>query len=229
MSFPDDKSRLDQVTFCVDPGSLQSMLALDPTRKLGMEMDIGFDILPVLRPLSRLAARDRQPDDDALSSYRARRATARQRYARVELERDCERLGLTPDQAARQIDGTSAAVSLLWLRKSSSSESTLWEFIDDVAHAGFVDGAPVDDDRFIQGLLGGSDEFLSYARVEGRRALQALQDNLLAEGVFADPAYWYGGELFQGRQHLPRIAWLIQQARQGSPGPGQAENRKSPF
>ncbi len=211
---------IDKVTFCLDPGSLQSVLAISPTRKLGLETGCEFDILPVNHPLHRLVARDAQSNDDARADYRSRRALAREGYARIEWTRDCERLGLTPGLTARHVDGAAAGVGLLWLRKERSDEAVLWEFIRRVAHAGFVDGAPVHEDSFIHGLLDEPGGFLDYCSDEGRSALASLQDDLLSEGIFTDPAYHCRGELFHGRQHLPRIAWLLQGGDTGVPGQG---------
>ena len=59
--------------------------------------------------------------------------------------------------------------------------------------------------------------FAAYAAGPGRAEHDALNAAAFAAGVFGVPTYLAGDEMWFGREHLPRVAWLLSGARGPAP------------
>ena len=191
-----------RLTVCIDAANLSGMLALAPTLALVQELSVDTRWLPLTAPLQKLSSR--KPDEpavDPLSAYKARRARAREMWARSELARDCERLGIGIEAGQRRFDGRPAGMGMLYLDRQGG-DIPAW--LGKVYDRAFRRGADVSQLNEIVGIID-DDEFEAYAEGGGPEELEALQDALLEAGVFSSPAYVLGGEVFQGRQHLPLI------------------------
>jgi 2-hydroxychromene-2-carboxylate isomerase len=58
--------------------------------------------------------------------------------------------------------------------------------------------------------------FRDYAMDEGRVLHDSIQRNAFEAGIFGVPTYVIDGEVFFGREHLPRIRWMLT-GRSGAP------------
>lgn len=63
--------------------------------------------------------------------------------------------------------------------------------------------------ELIAEFTGGARDFHSWARIEGPAALCQVDRELDAVGAVTAPTYLACGQVFQGRQHLPMIRWLL--------------------
>lgn len=201
------------LTVCIDAANLSGYLALAPTLHLLEAHDVRPAWLPMVSPLARLSSkRPNEPMEDPLAAYKARRAEARRKWAESELARDCARLGITPQQGARHFDGTHAAIGLMFVTEQGGDAAA---YLERVYECAFRQSGNVADIEVIGDLVDDR-RFFAYAHSTGRHELEALQGKLLDAGVFSSPAYVYKGEVFQGRQHLPLIAWYLGGSR-GTP------------
>lgn len=194
----------NKLTVCIDCGNLSGYLALAPTRAILDELDLEVGWLPMTSPLQKLSSQ--QPDEpkvDPLAVYKARRALAREKWAHSELERDCERLGISIRNGARQFESSLAGIGLMFVSEQRGGD--VGAYLEQVYRRAFQDGADIEKLDEIVSLVG-DETFRTYAQTSGRKALDVLQDQLLEAGVFSSPAYVLDGEVFQGRQHLNLIA-----------------------
>ena len=51
--------------------------------------------------------------------------------------------------------------------------------------------------------------FAAFADGEGRAEHDAMQPAIFDAGIFGVPTYVVAGEIFFGREHLPRVRWLV--------------------
>lgn len=196
----------ERLTVCIDAANLSGYLALAPTLSLLGDQGIDAGWLPLTWPLERLSAR--QPNEtaiDPLAAYKARRARAREKWARRELERDCERLGITVAAGARRFDSRLAGIGLMFLNTRGGD---IPAYLERVYRRAFHEKMGVESAQEIATLVG-DDQFLAFEGGSGPAALDSIQDQLLEAGVFGSPAYVLDGEVFQGREHLPLLNSLL--------------------
>lgn len=206
------------LTVCFDFNGLPGYLAVERTKVIIDELGIQVDWLPLTTNLNSFSSKQPEENaDDPLAEYKARRRRAKERYARRELERNCEMLGLTVEQGRRTFDSTAAAKGLLWARKC---QADALGFIRAVFERGYREGASVDDPSAITDALDSCgisiDGFGDYCSGTAEEELQSVQTLLMDAGIFESPAYLYKGERFHGRAHLPLIRWYLS-GQQGPP------------
>ena len=208
-----------QVTVYLSFEDLTSYLAVKPTIQLGRQTGAGVNLLPIVRSSAKenptTTGNSTHRVDDPLAAYKARRRYARERYAARELQRHCDCLGLSYEQGGRCFDSTLAAIGLLWLHEQQRDENRQWCYIQKVFTAAFCDGAPVEEISCIEALMPVTAGFPEFADTRGMKKLMQLQNCIQEMGILETPAYRIQDELFQGRQHLPRMTWLLK----GSTGP----------
>jgi 2-hydroxychromene-2-carboxylate isomerase len=78
----------------------------------------------------------------------------------------------------------------------------------------------IEDIAVVESVLGEAGAqtagFQAYAKDEGRALHDAIQRATFDAGIFGVPTYIVGGEILFGREHLPRIRWILN-GRTGSP------------
>jgi len=203
------------LTLCIDFNSLATYVALGDTRKLVDDKQVEVHFLPLVRKSGRFSIPIDK--DDSLAEYKTRRARARKMFADAELQRNCERIGISIDRGGIAFDSTHAAVGLLWLKQTQANAENYWHYTETVFSAAFREQKPMEDASLIRDLLAkihlsttGFNDFVAT------NDLREIQEELLESGIFDSPAYVYAGERFQGRQHLPLLRWLMG-GRQGPP------------
>jgi len=209
------------LTICFDFKNPYSYLAKDPTYALADELDIEVDWLPfsvAAIPLPVAAT----PEDDRGTRHRSIRSA----YLERDLERYGELCGLTLRNIYRNPDTSRACAVLLWLKKLSDSLAR--RYIDLVFERYFNDTFDIEADTALQALV---EEIVGEIGEEigadldglpdcfGADALSAvttLHAQLAEAGIFNVPGFVVEGEIYNGREHLPMIRWILT----GRNGPG---------
>jgi len=79
----------------------------------------------------------------------------------------------------------------------------------------------IEDVTVIEGVLGEGGartaRFRNHATGDGHSLHHEMQRAIFDAGIFGVPTYVVGGEVFFGREHLPRIRWLLSGRRGPSP------------
>jgi 2-hydroxychromene-2-carboxylate isomerase len=211
----------EALTICLNFDSLDTYVGLAPILDLARDLLVPVNLLPlVLQQADKRQQAETQ--NDPLAVYKARRAAARSRYAERELVRNCQQLGIDVAMGARRFDASAGAIGLLWLRSQSASQSALWQFVEAAFLAAYTSDAGLDEETVEHLLAESAQQSASpfsdpAAKQQLHEQLGVLQQTLLDHGIFDSPAFYYQGELMQGRQHLPRLRWLLEGASGPSP------------
>ena len=127
--------------------------------------------------------------------------------------RDARRYGSLTDKTIRGTvkiwDSSLAGIAMLWARDRGRLDAFL-----DVAYPPFWRRElDIEDASVLEGCLaragietGG---FGAWAAGEGRARHDAMNEAAFAAGVYGVPTYLVEDEMWFGREHLPRVAWVL--------------------
>lgn len=192
----------------LDLGNITGYAALSGTLALIEKSAIEVTWLPIAgivpRPLSRPVRVD---VDDPLQDFKQRRLAAKRQFELDELDRDCQRLGLDPELAKQSYNGE--LTHLVWLAILEQGISPL-AYIQRVFELRLREGKSLEDQQAVAELAA------EFGVLDFKGALPGLVDRweqhkaeYLELGIHDSPAYVLLDETFQGRQHLPLLAWRI--------------------
>ena len=116
-------------------------------------------------------------------------------------------------------DSSLAGITMLWAKRQGrevfdrlldDAYPRFWRRDLDVEDMGALEGVLRDIDAEVEG-------FRAFAEGEGRREHDELNRAAFDAGVFGVPTYLAADEMWFGREHLPRIAWLLDAKRNAAP------------
>jgi 2-hydroxychromene-2-carboxylate isomerase len=202
--------RVHALTAYVDLKSPYAYLALAPTRALAAEHGVALDWLPyVLDIPSYLGSARVDPATGAvLESARTEAQWRKVRYAYMDVRRQANRAGLVIRGTQKIWDTTLASIALLYAKRRAPARVDA--FLDAIFPPFWQRALDAESEDVIASKLAeaGVDAagFAAFAAQEGRAALAGTMEAAHARGVFGVPSYWWDGELFWGREHLPLLA-----------------------
>ncbi|MBL6690597.1 MAG: hypothetical protein ISP91_09410 [Pseudomonadales bacterium] len=202
-------------------GGLPSWLAIAPLKRIIAETGVAIDWQPMLGNLGNVASANvKAGEEDPLADYKARRAAARSRAKARELERMCETLELSPQLGSRKIDPLFLALGLLWAREKTDGagqmtfvETAFTQTYRTSAEPSAESVAGVTEVLKLAGV--DADGFAAFCEAE-RESLKASRETTLQKSVLNAPAFILEEEVFNGREHLPLIEWILK-GRTGTP------------
>jgi len=195
-----------RLTLAIDFASPRAYLALEPTCVLSKKLGIEIDWEPFVLELPR------QPTVPSRGADRgARHRAIRAAYMERDLARYVADRGIALRVPSRHPDSTLAAITLLWLKRESNWLAT--NYVQQVFEGYWRGELDIENESALRGvlkiigapLLG----YETFVTGEGRAALDRVRGELLSAGVSDVPAYVLEGEVFLGREHLPRIRDLL--------------------
>lgn len=196
------------LTICIDFSNLSTYVALLETKKLVDDFALEVHWLPLVK--SGANRTSKSGDDGPMAAYKARRADAREKFAREELLRNCRYLDISEELGSREFDTTYLAQGLLWLEEVDVSAGDYWRYMDTVFAAMFREQQVIETADQIIHLLDQSGVAVSgVSDFLGKNELPAVQEKLLQGGVFESPTFIYQGERYLGRQHHPLLRWIL--------------------
>ena len=184
------------LTVTLDVKRPECYLALAPTRALAAELDIAVDWLPTVASPHR-----RPPAGGGRGERHLRHRAA---YNAREIERYAAVQGLVIEDIYRDPDSTGFGMAMLAAK--AHSDAALQGFLDRAFAAYWRAALDIEDRAALRHLLG---EVGVATFAEDADGFAALQERLVAAGLFNAPAYLVGEEVFFGRAHLPMIRWLL--------------------
>ena len=150
------------------------------------------------------------PADAARSALHIR---VRAEYRRREQALYARSQGIELRHPPQELDGFAANAGLLWMRRQGAANDHCRAFVTQVfadVWSGRMDPADADAVALAISEAGGDCvEFGDYLAGPAQAELDALCDEARALGANDTPAFWVGGELYIGRQHLPVIRWWL--------------------
>lgn len=203
------------LTIIIDFACLADYVSLLETRKIVDDFGLEVHWLPLVKsgqdnPL-------KPTENDVLSAYKARRALAREKFAREELERNSGYMGIPVEHADTGFNSAIVAQGLLWLNEVGVGAGDYWRYIDRVFGQVFRENRRLETVPQIQNLLQETGIDVSgFADFLDKNKLPAVQEMLLENGIFESPAIVHQGERYIGRQHHPLLRWILG-GRKGTP------------
>ena len=213
----------------IDLKSPYAYLSIDPTRGMLKELDIVADWRPFVLDIPSYlgSAKLGKGGKKVAKQNRTEEQWSDVKYAYF----DCRRYANLSDKTIRgtvKIWNTDLpAIGLLWLKNFTNlteqcAENSYFErYIDKIYDSFWKREFDAEDVASILALLeqidAPTDGFLEYAESDGAALNSRLQQSSFDAGIYGVPTYILPGESetdpqhekFFGREHLPRISWLL--------------------
>ncbi len=116
-------------------------------------------------------------------------------------------------------DASLAGIAMLWAKRQGrdvfdrfidDAYAHFWRRELDIEHPAVLEASLVRVGAEVEG-------FAAFLQGPGREEHDALNEAAFEAGVFGVPTYLAGGEMWFGREHLPRVAWLLDGQRGDAP------------
>ncbi len=196
----------------IDFKSPYAYLAKDPTFQLADDLGIDVDWRPLTLDIHSYLGSARLNDSGAVvESRRTPEQWHRVRYAYRDARRYANLVGLTVRGTTKIWDSSLASIGLEWAKRHGPRP--LRAYIDLTYERFWKRELDIEDPSVVAAVLAEAGAtafgFADFARGEGRAEHDLMQHRIFAAGIFGVPSYVVEGELFFGREHLPRIRWLL--------------------
>jgi 2-hydroxychromene-2-carboxylate isomerase len=196
----------------IDYKSPYAYLAKDPTYAIEDELGIEIDWRPFTLDIPSYLGSARLDEQGRLvESQRSERQWSVVRYSYRDVRRYGSRRGLIVRGTTKIWNSSLAAIGMLWAKEQSSTVlrrysglvyERFWKRELDIEDLAVVE-------RMLQEAGAQTTGFQAYAAGEGRALHDDMQRAIFDAGIFGVPTYVAGGEIFFGREHLPRIRWIL--------------------
>ncbi len=196
----------------IDYKSPYAYLAKDPTYAIEDELGIEVDWRPFTLDIPSYLGSARLNDKGELvENQRTPRQWSVVRYSYRDVRRYASMRGLIARGATKIWDSSLAAIGMLWAKQQG--RAVLRQYSDIVYDRFWKRELNIEDASVIEAVLreAGAETlgFKAYLAGEGRLLHDTIQQLAFDAGIFGVPSYVVDGELFFGREHLPRIRWIL--------------------
>ena len=202
----------------IDLKSPYAFIAIEPTRAMAASRGVVVDWRPFTLDIpSYLGSARLDKQGKVAASNRTAQQWTGGRYA----HRDARRYARLHDKTLRGTekiwDSSLAGVGMLWAKGQGAD--VLDRFLDHAYPPFWRRELDIEDPGVLEAVLREAgaevDGFQAFANGPGRVLHDELNRAAFDAGVFGVPTYLVGDEMWFGREHLPRVAWLLA----GSKGP----------
>lgn len=204
----------------IDFKSPYAFLAIQPTFELAERLGILVDWRPLTLDIPSFAGAARlDRDDRVLESQRSPEQWAWVKYSYMDARRYARLRGWTLRGTVKIWDTTLAGMGLEWAKRQG--DAVLRRYIETTYERFWKRELDVEDITVVEAVLresgAGLDGFRVTTEGEARQRYLARQRDIFDAGIFGVPGYVVDGEYYWGREHLPRIGWILQGRRGPSP------------
>jgi 2-hydroxychromene-2-carboxylate isomerase len=194
-----------------DYKSPYAYLAKDLAYELERETGVQLDWLPYTLDIPAYLG-DAKVDAQGNVTQESRNAHQwrRVKYSYLDCRREANRRGLTIRGPRKIFDSSRANIGMLYAK----TRGAFRDYHDRVFERFWKRELDIESPAALAAVLAecGADtsDFAAYLEGEGRRQLQQIQRDAEAAGVFGVPSFLLAdGDLYWGREHLPRIRELL--------------------
>jgi 2-hydroxychromene-2-carboxylate isomerase len=194
-----------------DYKSPYAYLATDPAYDLERATGVALEWLPYTLDIpAYLGSATLDAGGNVLEASRNAHQWRRVKYSYMDCRREANRRGLTIRGPRKIFDSSLANVGLLYAKRHGVFRA----YHDRVFERFWKRELDIEDVDALAAVLAecGADtkEFAGFLGGEGRRQLERIQQEAEVAGVFGVPSYMLeNGDLYWGREHLPRIRELM--------------------
>ena len=194
-----------------DYKSPYAYLAKDPAYDLERETGVTLEWLPYTLDIpAYLGSATLGADGNVVEQSRNAHQWRRVKYGYMDCRREASRRGLTIRGPRKIFDSSLANIGLLYAQRHGVFRA----YHDRVFERFWKRELDIESPAALVAVLAecGADtkDFANFLDGEGRRELVRIQQESEAAGVFGVPSYVLeDGDLYWGREHLPRIRELV--------------------
>ena len=206
----------------IDLKSPYAYIAVQPTRDMAEALGVEIDWRPFTLDIpSYLGSAKLAKDGKTVqSANRTNQQWTGVRYAYRDARRYASLTGKTVRGTEKIWDSSLAGIAMLWAKRESAFDRFVdtayppfWRRELDIEDLGVLEHTLAEAGVEVQG-------FRDWAAGEGRELHDRTNQEAFDAGVYGVPSYLVEHEMWFGREHLPRVAWILA-GRRGSP-PGVA-------
>ncbi len=197
----------------IDLKSPYAYLAIDPTRAMAAELGVPIDWRPFTLDIpsylgsAKLAKGGRRVE----KAQRTATQWSGVKYSYMDARRYANLTGKTIRGTVKIWDSSLAGIAMLWAKRQGAD--ALDRFLDAAYPVFWKRELDIEDVSALEGVLvqTGLDVagFRDFCEGEGRAEHDALNEAAFEAGVYGVPTYLVGDEAWFGREHLPRVSWLL--------------------
>jgi len=208
----------------IDLKSPYAYIAVEPTRAMAREVGIEIDWRPFTLDIPSYLGHAKLAKDGKTveSAERSAQQWIGVRYA----YRDARRYGALPGKTIRGTekiwDSSLAGIAMLWAKRRGGLD----RFLDAAYPPFWRRELDIEDVSVLEGVLERAGltpaGFSAWAAGAGRRLHDRINKEAFDAGIYGVPTYLVADEVWFGREHLPRIQWILE-GRNGKAPP--VENR----
>ena len=194
-----------------DYKSPYAYLAKDLVYELERETDVTIDWMPYTLDIPAfLGSAKVDSAGDVVEANRNAHQWRRVKYSYMDCRREANRRGLTIRGPRKIFDSSVANAGMLYAKR----HGTFHAYHDCVFERFWKRELDIESPAALAAVLAecGADigGFVSYIENEGRRELEEIMREAEDAGVFGVPSFLFDdGDLYWGREHLPRIRELL--------------------
>lgn len=219
--FPESFARLRgeaRLAVYIDLKSPYAYIAIDPTRAMASTLGVEIDWRPFTLDIpSYLGSATLAKDGKRVeSAKRAPQQWSDVKYAYRDARRYASLSGKTVRGTTKIWDSSKAGIAMLWAKERGRFDA----FVD-IAYPPFwrreldiEDWSVLEDALAAAGVEVGG--FRAWAEGPGRELHDRTNLEAFDAGVYGVPTYLVEDEMWFGREHLPRIEWILR-GRHGTP------------
>lgn len=196
----------------VDFKSPYAFIAVRPTQELAASLGIAIDWRPLTLDIPSFLGSARLDDRGRVAE--ANRTPAQWtgvKYAYRDARRYATLAGHELRGTVKIWDTDLAGMGLLWAK--AQGDAPLARYLELIYVPFWKRALDVEDVAVVESALAaaGADTrgFRAHWLGEGRARYRAVQQRIFDAGIFGVPGYVVEGEYYWGREHLPRIRWIL--------------------
>lgn len=211
----------------IDLKSPYAYLAIDPTKALASRLGVAIDWRPFTLDIPSYlgSAKLEKGGKKVDKSERSPQQWMGVKYAYMDARRYANLTGKTVRGTIKIWDSSQAGIAMLWARRGG--QAAIERLFDAMYPPFWKRELDIDDPAALERMLENAGietaGFLDYLAGEGRVEHDAMNEAAFAAGVYGVPTYLVEDEAWFGREHLPRIEWILS-GRVGAAPP--VENRR---
>ena len=196
----------------IDLKSPYAYLAIDPTRAMAALAGVAIDWRPFTLDIpSYLGSARLDRKGKVERSERTPQQWSGVRYAYMDARRHANLTGKTVRGTVKIWDSSLAGIAMLWAKRQGPQRFDA--FLDALYPPFWRRELDIEDPAALEGVLAVSgadaDGFREWLEGPGRGEHDAVNAAAFDAGVFGVPTYLVEDEMWFGREHLPRVAWLL--------------------
>ena len=206
------RSNLPLIVY-LDVKSPYAFIARKPTYRMAQVLGIDVDWRPLTLDIpSYLGSARLDKSGRVAESKRTPQQWSAVKYAYRDARRYAGLQGYVLRGTEKIWDTSLIHIAMLWV--AGQGQLLLKRFLDDVLERFWRREFDAEDLELITDAMDRAgadvDGFAGYASGEGRRIHDDMQQKIFAAGIFGVPTYVVEEEVYFGREHLPRVRWILE-------------------